>query len=290
MVGKGRPITAADVELITCLVRDNPKWNRRRLSRELCEIWQWYDAHGGLRDMSCRALLLKLHRSGRIVLPAPQRPGNNDYRRWEFCEVAHDSEPIREPLQALGPLRIVTADGDTQRRELVRYLLHRYHYLQYRGSSGRCIWYLVYDRHERLLACLIFGGAALKVKSRDSWIGWNTAARRWNLRLIANNQRFLILPWVEVKCLASHVLAKISARVGSDWYEKYGHEVCVLETFVDRSRFDAVCYRAANWICVGTTVGRTRNDRHTRIKAPVKDIYMYPLTKHFRRQLCRDDG
>jgi len=287
MASPDRHVLPENAELIASLLRAHPEWNRCRLSQELCRIWGWTDAQGRMRDMACRKFLLKLHRAGDIELPPPQRPCNNDPRRWKFPEVPHASDPIAGPLGRLVPLSIVTVDGDRVRRQLVRYLLHRHHYLGYRGSQGESMWYLVYDREERPLACLTFGAAALKVKPRDSWIGWDAATRRDNLQLIANNQRFLILPWVDTKYLASHVLSRISRRIESDWCDRYGHGVHMLETFVDRSRFRGVCYRAANWTCVGSTAGRTRDDRRHRIEAPVKDIYAYPLTKHFRRELCR---
>lgn len=280
-------ISPEGVALVTSLLQTHPEWNRRRLSQELCRIWGWTNAQGRLRDMACRKLLLKLHRAGEITLPQPQCGCNNDPGRWKFPEVPHARDPIACALRELAPLSIVTADGDEQRLQLVRYLLHRHHYLGYRGSQGENMWYLVYDQAERPLACLTFGAAALKVKSRDSWIGWDAATRKGNLRLLANNQRFLILPWVEVKNLASHVLSRISRRIESDWRDKYGHGVHMLETFVDRSRFRGVCYRAANWTCVGSTAGRTRDDRRHRIEVAVKDIYVYPLSKHFRRELYR---
>ena len=282
---QGRRVSSNDVEVIGELLRDHPDWNRRHLSRELCAIWNWQDAKGRMRDMACRQLLLKLHRGGMINLPAPQRPCNNDHRRWRFAELSVEAEPISEELGSLTPLSIVTADGDPRQRELVRHLLHHHHYLGYRGSPGECVWYLVSDRHGRLVACLTFGAAAWALKPRDAWIGWDTATRVRNPRLIANNQRFLIPPWVRVRHLASHVLSLVSRRLSLDWQGKYGHPLHLLETFVDCSRFSGACYRAANWECVGQTTGRTRNDRDRVINSPVKAVHVYPLSRGFRREL-----
>lgn len=159
-------------------------------------------------------------------------------------------------------------------------------YLGYRGAVGENIKYLIRDAHGRPLACLLFGSAAWKTAPRDAFIGWNYRSREGNLRYLTNNMRFLILPWVRVPHLASHILSRIARRIRQDWEEKYGHPIYVLETFVDRSLFRGVCYRSANWILTGQTKGRTRNDRNHAIHAPIKDVYVYPLIKDFRRRLC----
>jgi len=282
-------VSPSDIELIRSLLRDHPEWNRRRLSRELCVLWVWQDAKGRMRDMACRTLLLKLHNSGEITLPQPQRPCNNDHRRWSVPELTIETDPISAELPDLLPLSIVTADSDLRHRQLVKHLLHHHHYLGYRGSPGESVWYLIRDRNGRVVACLTFAAAARALKPRDSWIGWNAATRARNLQMIANNQRFLIPPWVRVPNLASHILSLVSRRLSLDWEAKYGHPLRLLETFVDSPRFSGTCYRAANWQCLGQTTGRTRNGPNQSCQALAKAIYVYPLSRDFRREL-RDEN
>jgi hypothetical protein len=149
---------------------------------------------------------------------------------------------------------------------------------------------MAFDREQTPLACLLFGSAAWKCAPRDEFIGWDTEARRANLRYLTNNMRFLILPWVRVPHLASHILGRVTRRINLDWVRKYGHPLCLLETFVERDCFQGTCYRAANWICVGQTRGRSRNDRDHTLRVPVKDIYLYPLAKGFRDILSQRAG
>ena len=167
--------------------------------------------------------------------------------------------------------------------------LHRYlaihHSLGYRGPVGENLAYQIQDRRGRDVACVVFGAAAWKTPARDAWIGWTSEQRARGIQRIANNSRFLILPWVKVPHLASHILGLIVRRVASDWQSKYAHGIDLVETFVDRERFRGTCYRAANWICVGQTQGRSRQDRTHTLKVPVKDIYVYPLRSDFRERL-----
>jgi hypothetical protein len=168
------------------------------------------------------------------------------------------------------------------------HLLHRYHYLGLQATFvGENIRYLAYDVQGRPLGCLLFGSAAWKTQPRDTYIGWNAQARACNLSLLTNNTRFLILPWVQVKCLASHLLSLSLKRLNQDWEDRYGHTISLVETFVDTTRFLGTCYRAANWIHVGKTKGRSRQDRNMRMKVPIKDIYLYPLRSDFRKKLCQ---
>jgi len=148
--------------------------------------------------------------------------------------------------------------------------------------------YMVFDKNGTPLACLLFGSAAWKCAPRDSYIGWNQRARETNINLVTNNTRFLILPWVKVPHLASHILGRVIRRISSDWVAKYGHPVYLLETFVEKERFSGICYRAANWVLVGQTTGRSRNDRYSTLKVPVKEIYLYPLTTRFREVLSNE--
>jgi len=179
----------------------------------------------------------------------------------------------------------VVAPGSAHLR-LFNGLLGRYHYLGHRNTVGENLRYLVRDRMGRPVACALFGSAAWKCADRDAFLGWDRATRERNLQRLTNNTRFLVLPWVVVPHLASHVLGLIARRIRADWQSKYGHPVHALETFVDRDRFKGTCYQAANWLRLGATRGRTRNDREHRIRATVKDVYLYPLVEDFRRQLC----
>jgi hypothetical protein len=278
-------INAHHVEQIRELLFANPQWGRTRLSVELCKQWDWKSPSGQYKDMACRSLLLKMERTGAIVLP-PRQTKRTFNSRPAYPIVPHQTETISDRLAGLVPLQITVASQKTEDYKLFNFLLSQYHYLGYRGSVGENLKYLVRDSQGRPLACLLFGSAAWKTAPRDVFIGWTRSQREGNLRFMTNNMRFLILPWVRVPHLASHILSRIARRISDNWRQKYGHPVYLLETFVDRSLFKGVCYQAANWILTGQTKGRTRNDRNHDIQAPVKDIYLYPLIKDFRRRLC----
>ena len=287
---QGREITPDDIEYIKQRLADHPSWNRSRLSRELCEKWNWYRPGGQLKDMACRTLLLKLERAGHITLPPRQGPSPNQFRTSSKGMVSHQTDEISGNLQELRPLQIIQVTPRSKEHALSNCLLSHYHYLGHRTTVGENLKYLVQDASGRPLACVLFGSAAWKTAPRDVFIGWDTPARERNLIQITNNTRFLILPWVKVKNLASHMLSLIAKRIATDWFAKYSHPIYLLETFVDRSRFRGTCYQAANWICTGQTQGRTRNDRDHSVHVPIKDVYVYPLTKQFRRELCHHDA
>lgn len=236
--------------------------------------------------MACRSLLLKLEEMGEIRLPA-RRGGRPNHRGYRIIETAHDRTPIESDLKALQPVRIEPLSARDSRLSLFKFLLHRYHYLGFQTCVGETVKYVAHDRNGRLLACMLFGSAAWKVRDRDTFIGWDAAGRKRNLFQLTNNTRFLVLPWVRVKNLASHILGKVCGRVSSDWIKKYGHPIHLLETFVLRERFRGTCYRAAGWIHVGATVGRSRNDRDQILSVPVKDIFLCPLSTNFRGRLCQ---
>lgn len=281
---QGRSISQDEIELIRRLIAENPSWNRTRLSKELCASWGWRNAKGQLKDMACRTLLLKLERAGYVTLPPPLRRPNNHLRSRSIQQVRHETAPIESSLRDRVPIKVV-AVRELPSRRLFETLLSRYHYLGYTGSVGENMKYMVLDREEHALACLLFGSAAWRLAARDGFIGWDDQSRRARLHLITNNMRFLILPWVRVPHLASHILGRIGRRVSADWIEKYGHPIHLLETFIERGRFRGTVYQAANWIHVGETRGRSRNDRGG-TQVPIKHIYLYPLTKHFREELC----
>ena len=283
-VSHNRDITEKDIHYIRQLIWKNPTWNRTCLSRNLCRSWQWYAANGQLRDMACRNMLLKLERQGHIILPPPRRSPNNHLRNRNIPDILHSSDPIDERLKQLIPLQIINVREDPFYHDLFKCLLHRYHYIGYQGSPGETLSYLIFDRCQRPLACLLFAAAAWKIAPRDQFLGWDANTRQRNLTFVTNNTRFLILPWVEVKCLASHILAKVAKQIQFDWIQLYNHPIFLLETFVDQ-RFKGTSYKAANWVKIGQTTGRTRQDRKHCIQVPVKDIYLYPLTRTFREKL-----
>lgn len=288
---QGRRIGGAEIAEIRGLIEQNPGWHRRRLSEVLAERWHWYAASGQLKDMAARTLLLKLQERGLIVLPERRRAPVT--RRLDPGPDLFDSlpaVPVVASLSSLRPLQIqVVGPKDADYRRFQSYL-RQHHYLGHRGPVGENLAYLIRSRTGVDLACLLFGAAAWQCAGRDRWIGWTAAQRAKGLPFIANNSRFLILPSVVVPHLASHLLSHIARRIGHDWQKRYGHPLHLLETFVQADRFRGTCYQAANWLCVGQTTGRTRqNQRHrdNAVHAPVKDIYLYPLTTDARRQLCR---
>lgn len=281
---QGRKIAPEDIELINKLIDTNPSWGRTRLSKELCILWDIRSANGSLKDMSCRNLLLKLQKQKLLTLPAPKKKANNDKRNSSIRLVLHNTLPVQASLKEIAPVQIKLVD-DRSELDLFKCFLSAYHYLGFSGTVGENLKYMVYDSSDRPLACLLFGSAAWASGPRDSFIGWDKEKRGKNLSLVTNNTRFLILPWVSVKYLASHILSKVIKRIKDDWTAKYGHPLYLLETFVERDRFAGTCYKASNWTRVGETKGRSRNDRLHNIEVPVKDIYLYPLVKRFRKVL-----
>lgn len=279
---QGRNINSADVECVRRLIEDNPSLSRRRLSLELCHRWSWTDAKGRFKDMACRTLLLKLEQKGLLVLP-PRKKNPRPAALRPY--VPHSKDAIDSGLKTLRPVEIVPVEPASAHWNLFSCLLNEYHYLGYKTSVGESVKYLVFDRCGRPLACVLFGSAAWKTAPRDIFIGWSRDARERNVNLLTNNTRFLILPWVKVPHLASHVLSLVAKRIVGDWIRKYNHPVWCLETFVDSSRFKGTCYKASNWIRLGRTKGRTRQDRSHSIQVPEKDVYLYPLARDFRKAL-----
>jgi len=285
MIMQGREVSDADIKLIRDLIVANPVWGRSLLSVELCSRWNWRNAQGKFKDMAARTLLLKLERAGHICLPPRRRPSPNGFRNRSTPLVKQSGEPIRGALRDLQPLSVSVVKPGSDDARLFNGLLAHEHYLGHRNTVGENIGYLVRDRQDRPVACVLFGSAAWKCADRDAFIGWDVATREHNLQSMTNNTRFLIPSWVQVPHLASHVLGLIARRIRCDWQAKYGHPVHALETFVDRSRFKGTCYRAANWQRLGATQGRTRNDRKHSIQAPVKDVYLYSLIPDFRKEM-----
>jgi hypothetical protein len=287
LIVQGRCVSAGDLRGLEQLMGAHPQWSRWRLSRALCEQWEWRNEAGQLKDMAARTLLLKLEQRGLVALPPRRRMPINRMQGGWIARRAWDQVPVAGALESLGPLFVQEISGERSGRQQVAAALSQFHYLGYGGAVGENLQYVVRDAQDRLLACLVFGAAAWKCQARDQFIGWDPVQRRRNLRHLANNSRLLILPWVKVPHLASWLLSQVTGRLGEDWQAKYGHPVVLVETFVQRPPFLGTAYRAANWIQVGATTGRTRQDSQRRIQAPLKDVYLYPLRRDFREQLCR---
>ena len=285
---QGRPISGEHVAEIRRLIEAHPGWSRRRISEALAQHWEWRNAAGQLKDMAARTLLVKLHQRELIRLPERRRqPARRTPRLGPDLFDTLIPQGLVADLSSLRPLEIrLVAPKEPDYHLFQRYLV-QHHYLSYGGPVGENLGYLVRSGAGVDLACVLFGAAAWKCAARDRWIGWSADQRAAGLQYVANNCRFLILPWVRVRALASHLLSQIAQRIDRDWQRRYGHRLYLLETFVQADRFRGTSYQAANWIHVGQTTGRTRQDRHHRLQAPVKDIYLYPLARDVRQQLAR---
>ena len=279
---RGREVTDKDVVFIRQLIARNSGDSRWVLSRKLCREWGWVQANGALRDMICRGMMLELARAGHIELPPVRIRIVNPRLRPAPVEI--DQRPIEGQLSGLGPLEFRQVRR-TPWESLFNSLIEHYHYLGYCQPVGEHLKYLVLSG-DRPVACLAWGSAPRHIGSRDRFIGWTKQQREKNLSLIACNTRFLILPWVRISCLASHILGKMVKVLPKDWERFYGHPLYYLETFVDRERFAGTCYRAANWVNVGRTTGRGKNDQTNRANRSLKDVWGYPLARDFRARLC----
>jgi hypothetical protein len=286
---RSQVITARQVEFICQLIAQHPGASRRQLSLRLCEAWGWKQANGAPRDMVCRGLLLSLHRAGHLALPAARLPSFNPaarYRgpRWKAEAVEVDTTLLAVSLSALRPLEFRPVRR-TPEEALFNGLMEQYHPLRYVQPVGEHLKYSVYAAG-RPIACLAWSSAPRHLGARDRFIGWSAEARRRNLRFLAYNPRFLIVPWVQVKHLASHLLGEMARRISSDWERTYGHPIYFLETFVDPERHRGTCYRAANWVMLGRTTGRGKNCPNKRPNRSIKEVLGYPLTPRFRQLLA----
>ena len=282
---QGRRLATADILRVRQLIVENPAWSRRRVSEVLAEEWNWRNGSGRLKDMAARTLLLKLQARGLIELPPRRRVPSNRMAEGRVARQDWDTTVITGTLRQLRPLTVQEISGDPAERRRFASALAEFHYLGYRGTVGENVQYAIADGTGRLLACVLFGAPAWKCRARDEFIGWNPAHRQRHLCCIANNTRFLIMPYVKVPHLASWVLGQTLRRLSEDWERKYGHPILLAETFVERDRFAGTSYRAANWIRLGATTGRSRQDRQHTLQVPVKDVYVYPIHHRFREEL-----
>lgn len=306
-------MTPEDLNYICALIKENPDWKRTKISREICSAWNWQTPYGQQKDMACRSMLLKLERRGLIKLP-PARAGSNTNHNRKFRQPAlHAADPVCGKLSDVTPLKVRIVKQRDE-RDLFSTYMNLYHYLGLKTVVGENIQYIIRSRDDVPVACMLFGAAGLvvrfaycspmrpawKTQPRDHFIGWKPEVRKKNLYLIANNHRFLILPWVRIKFLASHILSVISKRLSADWLAKYHHEIVLAETFVECDRFTGTCYKAAGlvgeytcspmrpgWKTVGETKGRGKDDINNEYKLPVKHVMVYPLCKDFRQSLTR---
>jgi len=286
---RGKKITQEDVIFIRELIAQNPGASRWSLSQKLCQAWNWRQTNGALRDMVCRGLMLVLERAGYIALPAKRQNSLNPLVcREKPAPVSIDSDPIEGPLSSILPLEIQQVRR-TALEKLCNSLIEQYHYLRYTRPVGEHLKYLVFAR-QRPIGCFIYSSAPRHIGCRDRFIGWSAAVRRRSLHLIAYQSRYLILPWVRVPHLASHLLGRMAKRLSTDWQRLYQHPVYYQETFVDLDRFKGTCYKASNWICLGKTTGRGKNDQTHRPNRSIKAVWGYPLCRDFKVRLCEARG
>ncbi len=282
---RGKIVTSDDIAFINQLIGNNPDDSRWALSKKLCLSWNWVQPNGALKDMVCRGLMLNLHRAGHIRLPAKKRRVANPFvDRKKPGEVAIDQTPIDAKLSRIKPLEFRQVRR-TASEKLFNSLIEQYHYLGYSHPVGEQLKYIVYSR-QRPIACLAWSSAPRHIGCRDKFIGWSVDGRKEHIHLMAYNSRFLILPWVRVQSLASHILGRMAKLLSAHWHSVYHHGIYYLETFVDKDRFVGTCYKAANWIYLGDTTGRGKNDHTNTVNRSIKAVWGYPLSKDFRKYLC----
>jgi len=281
----GRRFTAQEVELMRVVARDYAGLGVTEIARTICELLEWTRPSGGLKNHECRQLLERFAEEGVLTLPALRKLGGRGTRRVNLSPQHSEPEPVECAARECEPLELALVEGEGESRRW-REHVERHHYLGCCVPFGANLRYWVRNR-DRELACLLWTSPAWKMQARDAWIGWSDGQRKSNLQGIINNGRFLILPWVRVKGLASKILALSARQMPQDWQTRFGHRPLLLETLVDTQRFRGTCYRAANWVHVGQTAGRGRMDReHERHGQAVKDIYVCPLIPDARERLC----
>lgn len=285
IVYHGQHIKPKDIAFIKALIANNPDKSRWFISRELCRQWDWRQQNGALKDMICRGMLLKLQSDGLIILPPRKFTPNNPFLNRKPPEVIKvDQSCIECNLEDIQPINLRSV-RKTKFEKLYNSLIHEHHYLGYTQHVGENFKYIAFSS-ERPIGCIGFSSPAWYIGCRDRFIGWSAEVRKKNLHLIAYQTRFLILPWVKVPFLASHLLGLIARVISDDWLSFYKHPIYFLETFVDTEKFKGTCYKAANWIYLGKTTGRGKLDQTNRKNRSIKAVYGYPLHKNFREILC----
>lgn len=286
---RGRAITAADIALIAELIAEHPDAPRAELSRRLCTEWEWVQPNGTPRTIVARGLLLALHRGGHIVLPPPRHTRRNPRRlRPQPAAVLVDGTPLEARLSEIGSIDIRQVRR-TPEEAIVNGLVAHYHYQGYVHPVGEHLKHLV-TAGGRPIACFFWSSPPLHLRPRDEYLGWSHPERQANLHRVTYQTRFLILPWVRVPHLASHLLARMARQLSADWERVYAHPIYYTTTFVDPSRYRGTCYRAANWTYLGMTTGRGNNAPTRTPTRPPKQVFGYPLVKEFRRRLCSVAG
>jgi len=278
----GRTFTPAEIHWINQKILTCPDLNRAQLSQLFCRYVDWTAPGGGLKEMSCRVALLRLEKSGLVRLPAPQKKVS-PATKVRYTEKGDPRPPIRIDAGTV-ELRFEVVERKTA--PLFNELIQRHHYLGHSRMGGAQMRFFVYAANQ-LVALLGFSAAAWRVAGRDDFIGWSDDKRRAHLHRVVNNSRFLMLPWVEGKNLASRILSHAARKLPDFWQQRYGYEPLLLETFVEKQRFAGTCYKAANWIYVGDTLGRGKWDRQNQFDKPIKSIWLYALNRRFKEQLCR---
>ena len=280
-----RDFSVEDIQTIRDLMAQDQRLQRSALSRKLCQLWGWTKPNGELKDMTCRVALLRMQADGLIELP-PSRIGVVRKRAHFPSTCASDAQtPIRQSVHELPRITLQVVSGKSNSLLWNEYMA-RYHYLGYAAMSGSQIRYNVFAG-EQLVACISFCACAWKLKDRERFIGWSEQQRQKNLQLVINNARFLVLPWIQSKGLASKILALAARQLPKDWKHRYGFEPVLLETFVEYERHKGTCYKAANWVNVGRTAGRGKKSTSHKGLIPAKDIWLYPLRKNFSTLLCK---
>ena len=281
----GREFSPEDIQTIKLLMEHHPLLKRRPLSRKVCERLGWLKPNGELKDMTCRVAMLRMHADGLITLPPAQSRGVRVKPHFPPTTATDPQTPLMQPVHELGALRLCPIT-DTASSRLWNEFIARYHYLGYTPMSGSQMRYNVFAG-DRQVALLSFGASAWRLAGRERFIGWQEPERLRNLQLVVNNARFLILPWIQSKGLASKILSRIARQLPVDWHQRYGYSPVLFETFVESQRHRGTCFKAANWTHVGQTTGRGKKSTVHQQIIPIKDIWLYPLRKDFASVLCR---
>lgn len=287
IICQGRSISSSELCWLSDIVNDHPDWSRHKITTHICTQWDWRTHKGQLKTFAARSFIDKLEVRGLLKLP-PIRKNLRRPPRPLYPDNFHfpQKHPIEGILDRYTPLTVQIPISNSYEEHCFGFYLKNHHYLGFNKSVGESLKYLVQDHRGRNIACLLFGSAAWKTAPRDNFIGWNAKVRERNINFLTNNSRFLILPWVRIPCLASHILGLITRRIQKDWMERYAHPIHMVETFVEIPRFKGTCYKAANWIQVGETKGRSRQDPDRTLSVPIKTIWLYPLTRKFKQILC----